>query len=105
MRRSEHAQTQKPFYYAPQGETEMNLTLMLLIDKQFLDTPFYGVQQMTWHLKNEGHPVNVKLIRRLMRLMQLMPIFQKPDTSRPAKRHKTYPYLLGGLRVDRPNQV
>ncbi len=27
------------FYYAPQGETEMNLALMLLIDKQFLDTP------------------------------------------------------------------
>ena len=29
----------------------------------------------------------------------------KPDTSRPAKGHKTYPYLLGGLRVDRPDQV
>jgi putative transposase len=76
-----------------------------LIDKQFLDTPFYGVQQMTWHLQNEGHAVNVKRIRRLMRLMGLMPIYQKPDTSRPAKGHKTYPYLLGGLRVDRPNQV
>ena len=34
-----------------------------------------------------------------------MPIYQKPDTSRPAKGHKTYPCLLGGLRVDRPNQV
>lgn len=43
------------FYYAPQGETAMNLDLMLLIDKQFLDTPFYGVRQMTWHLqKSEG---------------------------------------------------
>lgn len=93
------------FYYEPQGETETNLALMLLIDKQFLETPFYGVQQMTWHLKNDGHPVNVKRIRRLMRLMRLMPIFQKPDTSRPAKGHKTYPYLLGGLRVDRPSQV
>jgi putative transposase len=87
------------FYYEPQGETETNLALMLLIDKQFLETPFYGVQQMTWHLRNEGHAVNVKRVRRLM------PIFQKPDTSRPAKGHKTYPYLLGGLRVERPNQV
>ena len=25
--------------------------------------------------------------------------------SKPAKGHKTYPYLLGGLRIDRPNQV
>ena len=93
------------FYYAPQGETEMNLDLMLLIDKQFLDTPFYGVRQMTWHLQNEGHAVNEKRIRRLMRFMRLMPIYQKPDTSKPAKGHKTYPYLLGGLRVERPNQV
>ena len=35
------------FYDAPQGETAMNLDLMLLIDKQFLETPFYGVRQMT----------------------------------------------------------
>jgi putative transposase len=93
------------FYYKPQGENETNLALMLLIDKQFLETPFYGAQQMTWHLQNEGHPVNVKRIRRLMRLMGLMPIYQKPNTSKPAKGHKTYPYLLRGLRIDRPNQV
>ncbi|MFG6543545.1 IS3 family transposase [Sulfitobacter sp. M22298] len=93
------------FYYELMGETAMNLDLMVVIDKQFLETPFYGVQQMTWHLRNEGYVVNYKRIRRLMRLMRLMPIYQKPDTSRPAKGHKTYPYLLGGLRVDRPNQV
>ena len=93
------------FYYAPQGETALNLDLMLKVDKQFLDTPFYGVRQMTWHLQNEGHAVNEKRIRRLMRLMRLMPIYQKPNTSKPAKGHKTYPYLLGGLRIDRPNQV
>ena len=40
-----------------------------------------------------------------MRLMRLMPIYQKPDTSKPTKWHKTYPYLLGALRVERPNQV
>ena len=56
-------------YYAPQGETEMNLALMRLIDRQFLETPFYGVRQMTWPLQNEGHTVNQKRIRCLMRLM------------------------------------
>ena len=74
-------------------------------ERQFLETPFYGVRQMTWHLQNEGHAVNEKRIRRLMRLMRLMPIYQKPNTSKPAKGHKTYPYQLGGLRIDRPNQV
>ena len=93
------------FYYTPKGETAMNLMLMRQIDEQFLETPFFGVRQMTWHLRNEGHLVNEKRIRRLMRLMGLMPIYQKPNTSKAAKGHKTYPYLLRGLRVDRPNQV
>ncbi|WP_237062293.1 IS3 family transposase [Loktanella sp. M215] len=93
------------FYYMPQGETEQNLALMRLIDVQFLETPFFGVRQMTWHLRNEGHAVNEKRIRRLMRLIGLMPIYQKPNTSKPANGHKTYPYLLRGLRVERPNQV
>lgn len=93
------------FYYAPKGESEMNLDLMRVIDKQFLETPFYGVRQMTWHLRNDGHLVNEKRIRRLMRLMGLMPIYQKPNTSKAAKGRKIYPYLLRGLRVDRPNQV
>lgn len=78
---------------------------MRVNDQQFLDTPFYGVRQMTWHLQNEGYGVNQERIRRLMRLMRLMPIYQKPNTSKPRKGHKTYPYLLGGLRVDRPGQV
>ncbi|WP_290888516.1 IS3 family transposase [Hoeflea sp.] len=93
------------FYYTPKGETEQNLDLMRQIDEQLPETPFFGVRQMTWHLRNDGHLVNEKRIRRLMRLMGLMPIYQKPNTSRPAKGHKTYPYLLKGLRVDRPNQV
>ena len=62
----------------------MNLDIMRLIDKQFLEIRFYGVRQMTWHLQNEGHAVNCKRIRRLMRLMRLMPIDQKPGAARSA---------------------
>jgi putative transposase len=93
------------FHDDPQGETAMNLGLMQLIDKRFLETPLCGVRQMTRHLQNEDHAVDEKRIRQLMRLMRLMPTYQPPDTSKPAKGHKTYPYLLGGLRVDRANQV
>lgn len=93
------------FYYEAKGESELNLDLMRQIDEQFLDTPFYGVRQMTWHLRNEGHLVNEKRVRRLKRLMGLMPIYQKPNTSKAAKGHEIYPYLLRNLRVTRPNQV
>jgi putative transposase len=67
------------FYSAPQGETAMNLALMLRVDKQFLETPFYGVRQMTWHLQNEGHAVNEKRIRRMMRLMRVRRENSPPD--------------------------
>ena len=66
------------FHCEPQGETKMNLALMLLIDRQFLETPFYGVRQMAWHLRNEGHAVNQKRIRRLMRLMGLIRSIRSP---------------------------
>ena len=93
------------FYATPCGESDTNLTIMAEIDRQFLDTPFYGVRQMTWHLRTKGWPVNVKRVRRLMRKMGLMPIYQRPRTSTPAPGHKIYPYLLRDLVIDRPNQV
>ncbi len=92
-------------YYARKGESAYNLELMKLIDKQFLETPFYGVQQMTWHLRARSHKVNIKRIRRLMRLMGLMPIYQKPNTSKPSKGHKIYPYLLRRLNITQANHV
>lgn len=60
---------------------------------------------MTWHLQAQGHLVNIKRVRRLMRLMGLMLIYRQPRTSVPAKGHKVYPYLLRGMRIDRPNLV
>jgi putative transposase len=93
------------FYAAPRGESDTNLSIMATIDRQFLDTPFYGVRQMAWHLRAHGWQVNVKRVRRLMRLMGLMPIYQRPRTSIPAPGHKIYPYLLRDLVIDRPNQV
>ena len=40
-----------------------------------------------------------------MRLMGLEAIYPKPKTSKPHPKHKVYPYLLRGLKIDRPNQV
>ena len=66
------------FYYELMGETVMNLDLMVKIDNQFLEIQFFGVQQMTWHLQNEGHVMNYKRVRRLTRLMHLMPSTKSP---------------------------
>ena len=40
-----------------------------------------------------------------MRIMGLKAIYRCPRTSKPAPGHKIYPYLLGGMRITRQNQV
>jgi len=92
-------------YYQPVGISEVDLTLMKLIDRQYLDTPFYGARKIVAWLKSQGQRVNRKRVQRLMRLMGLKAIYRRPKTSKPAPGHKIHPYLLGGLRITRPNQV
>lgn len=93
------------WYYAPKGESPFNLHLMRLIDAQFMETPYYGSRQMARYLRREGHCIGRKRIRRLMRLMGIEAIYQKPKTSAPHPEHLIYPYLLRGLKIDRPNQA
>jgi putative transposase len=92
-------------YYTPVGETAGNLALMALIDRQFLEAPWYGSRQMARWLRRQGHAVGRHRVRRLMRKMGLTPIYQPPRTSQPHPQHKVYPYLLKGLEIVRANQV
>ena len=93
------------FYYQPVGETAETLALMRLIDAQFLETPWYGSRQMARHLRRDGHVVGRKRVRRLMVVMGLVPIYQRPRTTVPNPEHRIWPYLLRGMVIDRPNQV
>ena len=93
------------FYYQPTGETELNLTLMRLIDEQHMKTPFYGARQMARHLQRQGYVVGRKRIRRLMQKMGMAVVYQRPRTTIPVADHEIYPYLLRDLVIDRPNQV
>ena len=94
------------FYYVPQGESELNLDLMTLIDKYFLEHPHSGVLTLCAYLcLSEGFTINVKRIRRLMRLMGLMAVYPGKKLSIGNKAHKIYPYLLRGLIIKRVNQV
>src|SRR5271165_2221848 len=92
-------------YYRAAPVSADDLRLMRRLDEQYLATPFYGSRRMVVVLRREGEAVNRKRVRRLMRLMGLEAIYQKPNTSRRHPKHKVYPYLLRDLTIDRPNQV
>ena len=95
------------YYYTLVEESAFNLMLMRLMDEQYLKTPFYGVGQMTYFLRRQGHEVNPKRVRRLLRLMGLSAVCPGSHTSKPGKgeAHQVFPYLLGNLVIDRPGQV
>jgi len=92
-------------YYKPCEESELNLELMLLIDKEYLARPFIGVPRMTEFLKSMGYKVNPKRIRRLYHKMEIQAIYPRPRTTISGEGHKLYPYLLTGLKINKPNQV
>jgi putative transposase len=92
-------------YYQPREVCLEELRLMRLLDKLYLQCPFYGSRKMVVALETQGHTVNRKRVQRLMALMGLEALAPKPNTSKSHPEHKKYPYLLRGLEVTRANQV
>jgi putative transposase len=93
------------FYYEPRPESQSDLLLMRLLDEQYTRAPFYGIRRMTAWSQQQGHAVNHKRVRRLLRRMGLEAIYPKPKLSQPAAGHRIYPYLLRGVKIERVNQV
>ena len=92
-------------YRKPAEVSAGDLAVMPLIDRQYLVRPYYGSRRMAAWLATQGHAVNRKRVRRLMRLLGVAAIYQRPNTSKPTAAHKIYPYLLRGLTIERVNQV
>ncbi len=92
-------------YYRPVPVSEDDLAVMRRMDELHLAWPFYGSRRMAAVLRREGWAVNRKRAKRLMQVMAIEAIYQKPNTSKGHPDHKVYPYLLRGLTIDRPNQV
>jgi len=92
-------------YYQSVGASQEELELMKLIDRQYLERPFYGSRRMAAWLRGRGYGINRKRVRRLMGGMGLKAIYRRPRTSMPGTGHKVYPYLLRGMKITRPNQV
>jgi putative transposase len=93
-------------YYEPCGPKASDLAVMRRLDEQYTATPFYGVERMTGCLHREGIRIGHNRVRRLRRVMGLETLYPKPRLSRPdGPEHRFYPYLLRGVRIERPNQV
>lgn len=92
-------------YRRKAAANDNDLALMRRIDELYLQYPFLGSRRMAAMLSENGARVNRKRVQRLMRQMGIAAPGPKPKTSKPAPGHKIYPYLLRGLKIERPSQV
>ena len=94
------------YYHQPKEPSAEDLELKRLIDTEYLKAPFYGSRKIAKLLSRLlNRPINRKRVQRLMRLMGIETIYQKPNTSQPQKEHMIYPYLLKGLEINRSGMV
>jgi putative transposase len=92
-------------YYQPKPVSEADLVLMRRLDELHLAHPFLGARRLARMLQRECIEVGRRHVGSLMRLMGIEAIYRKKRTSLPGKGHKVYPYLLGSLAIERPNQA
>lgn len=94
-------------YYNPvKSEPDKEeLEIKRLMDELHMKHPFMGSRSLRDQLQNQGYTINRKRVRRLMIEMNIHSTAPKPNTSRPGKQHKVYPYLLRNLKINQTNQV
>jgi putative transposase len=97
--------TRSSVYYQPKATPPAELSLLRRLDELHLEFPWMGSRSLRDQLVAMGFSVSRDRVRRLMRKAGIRAVYRRPRTTIPAQGHKVYPYLLGGLVIDRPNQV
>jgi len=92
-------------YYHPVGPSAQEIAIKHRLDELYTQFPFYGSRRMTAVLLQEGCSISRPTVQKYMREMGIAGIAPGPNLSKPHPEHKVYPYLLRGLRIERPNQV
>jgi len=92
-------------YYLPRPVSTADLALMRRIDELHLEFPFAGSRMLRDLLAAEGSRSGRRHVATLMKRMGIEALYRRPRTTKPEPGNKTYPYLLRGVAVTRPNQV
>jgi len=92
-------------YYRPREKEDKDIELMHRIDEIYTRWPHYGYRRITKELQDRNIPVNRKRVLRLMRRMGIYGICPGLNLSKRNHQHQTYPYLLRGVKAERPDHI
>ena len=92
-------------YYQPRPVSAQDLNIMRRIDELHLEHPFMGARMLRDMLNREGVEIGRRHVATLMKRMRIEAIYRRPNTSKPEPGNKIHPYLLRGLKIEKPNHV
>ena len=92
-------------YYQPRPVSAQDLKIMRRLDELHLEHPFMGARMLRDMLNRAGVEIGRRHVATLMKRMGIEAIYRRPNTSKPAPGHKIHPYLLRGLKIEKPNHV
>jgi len=92
-------------YYSPLPPSPEEVAIKHRIDEIYTRWPFYGSRRITVVLNQEQLAISRPTVQRYMREMGIAGIAPGPNTSKPAPKHKIYPYLLRNIAASFPNHV
>jgi len=93
------------FYYRPKGASQADLDIMARMDRMYVDDPTRGSRRFLRDLALVGVRICRAKARRLMRIMNIGAVGHRKSTTKSDPKAYKYPYLLGGLAIERVNQV
>ena len=92
-------------YYKPVGVNTRDLSMMLELDKLYIEDPTRGTRRMRDELVKLGFTIGRWHTRSLMQIMRMKTIYCRPRTTVITPGDYKFPYLLRNLDISRVNQV
>jgi len=94
-------------YYQPTDWiTPWHIDAMHKMDTIYTKYPTFGSRRMKDQLKRwYGQTISRKLVSKLMQVMGVEAIYQRPNTSTPHLQHRIFPYLIKHITAKSPNHI
>jgi putative transposase len=97
--------TRSRLYYKEVPVDQRDALIMNEMRTIFREHPYYGYRRQKVALQELGYTVNRKAVHRFMQVAGIKALYPKRNLSIKNQAHKIYPYLLAGVKIDRPNQA
>lgn len=92
-------------YYRKKPESQSEIIEKELVSEVYAERPARGARKIQKVIERKGIEITRHRVQKHMKSLGIRAIGPKPNTSKPRKEHKKYPYLLRGVKAQCPNNI